>query len=185
MAAPAPPPDDSAGMAAPAPPPADGDGSDGLLSRVSERGREVAGAAADATRDALKAADNDGSGGATLGDLFDEPDRDGPSALEQLGNRDRDRDTPSVFSDTMRGSDGPSAFEQLGGTGGRDSSAPSAFERLRDDRDSDTPSVFDDAMRGSDGPSAFDELGAGEDTADRLERLQNAEDSGDLYGGNR
>jgi len=178
---------DSAGMAAPSPPPADGDGSDGLLSRVSERGREVAATAADATRDVLEAADDDGSGGATLGDLFDEPNRDGPSAFEQLGDRDRDRDsgTPSLFGDTMRGSDGPSAFEQLGGTGGRDSSGPSAFERLRDDRDRDTPSVFDDAMRGSDGPSAFDQLGTDEDTADRLERLRNAEDSNDLYGGRR
>jgi len=176
---------DSAGMAAPAPPPADSDDSEGLLSRVSERGREVAGAAADATRDVLEPADDDDSDGATLGDLFDGPDRDGPSAFEQLGDRDRDSGTPSVFSDTMRGSDGPSAFEQLGGTGGRDSGGPSAFERLRDDRDRDTPSVFSDTMRGSDGPSAFDELGTDEDTADRLERLQNAEDSDDLYGGSR
>jgi len=102
---------DSAGMAAPAPPPADSDDSEGLLSRVSERGREVAGAAADATRDVLEPADDDDSDGATLGDLFDGPDRDGPSA--------------------------------------------------------------------------FDELGTDEDTAGRLERLQNAEDSDDLYGGSR
>jgi hypothetical protein len=179
---------DSGGMAAPAPPPADGEGSGGLLSRVSERGREVAATAADATRDVLEPADDDDNDGAALGDLFDEPERDGPSAFEQLGDRGRDRDggTPSLFDDTMQGSDGPSAFEQLGDSGGRDSGGPSAFEQLRDDRDSGTPSVFDDTMQGSDGPSAFDELGTDdEDTADRLERLQNAEDSGDLYGGNR
>jgi len=84
----------------------------------------------------------------------------------------------------MRGSDGPSAFEQLGGRGS-DSGGPSAFKKLSNDRDRDTPSLFDDAMRGSDGRSAFDELGADEDTADRLERLQDAEDSNDLYGGRR
>jgi|APHM01.1.fsa_nt_gi hypothetical protein len=156
----------------------DSDG--GLLSRASEAGQRVASKAADATRSALDASGDGGD--SSLGDLFEEPDRSGPSALERFSD-DRDRGTSALFDDTMGGSAGPGVFDEL--DSGRSRDGPSAFERFSDDRDRGTPSVFDDTMRGSSGPSVFDELGTDEDTGSRLERLQNAEDPDDLYGGGR
>jgi len=136
------------------------DGGDGLLARASEAGQRIASKAADTASSALEPSDN----GDADGGLFDSADRDGPTALERF-SEDRDRGGSSpLFDDTMRGGDGPGVFDEMGRDGG--------------------PSVFDEMGRDRGGPSAFEKLSDDDRGREsRLDRLRNAEDSGDLYGG--
>jgi len=150
-----------------------GSDGDGLLSKASGAGQKIASKAADAASGALAAGDDEG----TVGDLFEAPDRDGPTALERLSD-DRDRRESPLFDDTMRGSPGPGMLDQMG----RDREGSSAFEKLGDDRDRSS-GLLDEMGRDREGPSAFDKLSDDRDSEDRLSRLRNAEDSNDLYGG--
>jgi len=137
--------------------------------------------------------DRDRSGATALERLSEDRDRSGATALERL-SEDRDRrGSSALFDETMRGGDGSGVLNEMG----RDRDGPSAFEKLSDDRDRrGSSALFDETMRGGDGsgvlnemgrdregPSAFEKLSGDRDRESRLDRLRNAEDSNDLYGG--
>jgi len=133
----------------------------GLLERAGSAASSFGSRLSDAAGDALEPSQSSGDSG---GSLFEMGGGDrGASALDQLGDS-RDR----------RGS----LFE-MGDSGGNETTA---FDRLGDDRDRSS-SLFDMSDGGNDS-TAFDRLGDNDDSTaqERLNRLSEAEDSGDLYG---